>query len=776
MTLKELRRGETAIIEEISGEKNLKHHFLNMGFVPGTIVKIEKYAPLGDPVELHIHGYKLAVRGGDAEKIKIIPLGNDRIVTKSKVYNEKKQIEPSRSAFDEKYYFSTGKTVTFALVGNQNCGKTTLFNVLTGSNNRTGNFPGVTVDYRIGKIKAHENVNVTDLPGIYSLSPYSPEEMITHDYIFDRMPDCIINIIDATNIERNLYLTTQLIQLEIPVVLALNMADEVNANGGVIKTDCMEKLLGAPVVLISALHNEGIDTLTKCALQAAYKKQVPNKSGDLYNGHTNTVGAAVKQIANIINLSALNAKIPVYFAAEKIIESDEKIIKRLNLSDKELNKIEVLTKKLETRTATDRITAVANMRYSFIHQLCDRAIFLPAESKGTLRTRKIDSILTGKYTAFPSLLLIMTLIFYITFNLAGPMLQQLLQFGLEKLSQITDRLLISGKVNETVRKLIIDGIFSGVGSVIAFLPIIIILFFFLSLLEDSGYMARIAFITDKLLRKIGLSGRSIVPMLIGFGCTVPAVLATRTISSRKDKCLTVMLIPFMSCTAKLPVYGFIVQTFFPDFSGLIITGLYFLGIAVAVIVALVLKNTLFKGETDSLILELPNYRMPGITSILLILRDKTKDFLSRTFTVIFITSIIIWFLQTYNLEIKIVADSKDSILAHISGVIAPVFIPIGLNDWRTVTSLISGLMAKECVVSTLKILSVGVSADSFMSSSSAVSMLVFCLLYTPCAAAIAAVKRELGIKWAAAVMAGQCGIAWVCALFARTIFLLFSLI
>ncbi len=775
MTLKELHSGETAIIEETGGEKSLKRHFLNMGLIPGTVVKVEKYAPLGDPIELHIHSYKLTVRSADAEKIKVIPLGKDTNVTKNRVYSEKKYSEPPSIIFDEKSYSPVGK-MTFALVGNQNCGKTTLFNALTGSNSRTGNFPGVTVDYKIGKIKGYENITVTDLPGIYSLSPYSPEEIITREYIFNKKPDCIINIIDATNIERNLYLTMQLMQLEIPIVLALNMIDEVNANGGIIKTDYMGKQLGVPVVPISAVHNEGIDMLTKCALQAAYKKQAPNKNGYLYNGHTNAVGAAVKQIASIINHRASTAKLPIYFAAEKIIESDVKIIKKLNLSDKELNEIEQIAEKLEAQTGTDRITAAANMRFSFIYQLCDMAIFLPAESKETTRTGKIDSILTGKYTAFPSLLLIMTLIFYITFNLAGPMLQQLLQFGLEKLSQIADRLLISGKVNETVRKLIIDGIFSGVGSVIVFLPIIIILFFFLSLLEDSGYMARIAFITDKLLRKIGLSGRSIVPMLIGFGCTVPAVLATRTISSRKDKCLTVMLIPFMSCTAKLPVYGFIVQTFFPEFSGLIITGLYFLGIAVAVIVALVLKNTLFKGETDPLILELPNYRMPGIKSVLLLLRDKIKDFLSRTFTIIFLASIIIWFLQTYDLGMNIVSDSKDSILAHISGLIASIFIPLGLSDWRPVTSLISGFMAKECVVSTLKILSVGVSVDSFMSSSSAVSMLVFCLLYTPCVAAVAAVKRELGIKWAAAVIIGQCGIAWICALFARAIFLTFSLI
>ncbi len=775
MTLKELHSGETAIIEETGGEKSLKRHFLNMGLIPGTVVKVEKYAPLGDPIKLHIHSYKLTVRSADAEKIKVIPLGKDTNFTKSKVYSEKKYSEPPSIIFDEKSYSPVGK-MTFALVGNQNCGKTTLFNALTGSNSRTGNFPGVTVDYKIGKIKGYENITVTDLPGIYSLSPYSPEEIITREYIFNKKPDCIINIIDATNIERNLYLTMQLMQLEIPIVLALNMIDEVNANGGIIKTDYMGKQLGVPVVPISAVHNEGIDMLTKCALQAVYKKQAPNKNGCLYNRHTNAVGVAVKKIASIINHRASTAKLPIYFAAEKIIESDVKIIKKLNLSDKELNEIEQITEKLEAQTGTDRITAAANMRFSFIYQLCDRAIFLPAESKETTRTGKIDSILTGKYTAFPSLLLIMTLIFYITFNLAGPMLQQLLQFGLEKLSQITDRLLISGKVNETVRKLIIDGIFSGVGSVIAFLPIIIILFFFLSLLEDSGYMARIAFITDKLLRKIGLSGRSIVPMLIGFGCTVPAVLATRTISSRKDKCLTVMLIPFMSCTAKLPVYGFIVQTFFPDFSGLLITGLYFLGIAVAVIVALVLKNTLFKGETDPLILELPNYRMPGTKSVLLLLRDKIKDFLSRAFTIIFLASIIIWFLQTYDLGMNIVSDLKDSILAHISGLIAPIFIPLGLSDWRPVASLISGFVAKECVVSTLKILSVGVPVGSFMSSPSAVSMLVFCLLYTPCIAAVASVKRELGIKWAAVVIIGQCGIAWICALFARAIFLFFSLI
>ncbi len=775
MTLKELHRGQIAIVEETGGESNLRRHFLNLGLIPGTIVKIEKHAPLGDPIELHIHSYRLTVRKSDAEKIKIIPIKENKPSTETTSKSSFKATDNAPIDMNSNNAIKGVKKLSVALVGNQNSGKTTLFNALTDSNRHTGNFPGVTVDRKNGTVKEHKNITVTDLPGIYSLSPYSPEEIITREFILRERPDCIINVIDSTNIGRNFYLTMQLLELDTPIVLALNMIDEINANGGIIKIKDMQNILGVPVVPVSAAQNIGIDALINQAEQAAYKHTVPQVGNSLYNRSTNPVISAVTQIEKIINSSAKNAEIPLRFAAEKAVESDETVLKKLNLGKNEGKQIEKIIKNMESETGLDRIAAVANMRFSFIYGLCDKTVFLPKESAEEILSSRIDKILTGKYTAFPSFVLIMSLIFYITFNLAGPFFQKLLQTAIEKTALTTDRLLALSRVDYTLRSLIKDGIFSGVGSVLSFLPIIIILFFFLSLLEDSGYMARIAFITDKLLQKIGLSGRSIVPMLIGFGCTVPAVLASRTISSRRDKCFTVMLTPFMSCTAKLPVYGIIVQNFFPKYSGFIIVGLYFMGVAIAVIIALISKNLLFKGKPDPFVLELPNYRMPSAKSVFLLLIDKTKDFINRAFTIIFLASIIIWFLRTYDFGLNITSDSSNSILARLAGGIAPIFAPLGLNDWRLVTSLISGFTAKECVVSTLEVLTVGTALTSVMTSASALSMAVFCLLYTPCVAAVAAVKRELGIKWAAIIIVGQCCIAWVCALFARAIFILLTI-
>ncbi len=775
MTLKELRRGQVAIVEETGGESNLRRHFLNMGLIPGAIVKIEKHAPLGDPIELHIHSYCLTVRKADAEKIKVIPIKEDKPTANDHLKADLKLTKTQPEKLKNQNIIYSKKKMHIALVGNQNCGKTTLFNILTDSNRHTGNFPGVTVEGKSAVVKGHNGITITDLPGIYSLSAYSPEEIITREFILNEKPDCIINVIDSTNIGRNLYLTMQLMELDTPIVLAFNMIDEVNANGGIIKISDIKNILGVPAVPVSAAQNIGIDTLINQTVIAVDTKQIPQGGSFFHNRNTNPVNRAITKVEKLIVSQAETAGIPTRFAAEKAVESDESVFKRLNLDKNTSESVLKIIKQMEIETGTDRITAVANMRFSFIYGMCNKTVFLPKESIGGTLSRRIDKILTGKYTAFPSFIFIMTFIFYVTFNLAGPFFQKLLQNGIKKTALATDHLLALSQVDNTVRSFIKEGIFGGVGSVISFLPIIIILFFFLSLLEDSGYMARIAFITDKPLQKIGLSGKSIVPLLIGFGCTVPAVLASRTISSRRDKCFTVMLTPFMSCTAKLPVYSIIVQNFFPKHSALVITGLYFWGISVGAIIALISKSTIFKGTPDPFILELPNYRFPSAKSVFLLLKDKTADFVNRTFTVIFLSSIVIWFFRTFDFGLNITSDLNNSMLAIFAGYIAPIFAPLGLNDWRIVTSLMSGVMAKECVVSTLEVLTVGASLTSVMTTASAVSMLIFCLLYTPCIAAVAVVKRELGAKWAAATIVGQCCIAWICALFTRTVFIILTI-
>ena len=784
MTLKELKIGSTAVIEKVGGNGSLRQHFLDMGVIPGAEITLEKFAPMGDPMEFRIHSYELTLRVADAEKILVTPkngktekktagciapinaeahpgLGEDGI------YHNKSEEKP----------LPKGTRLTFALAGNQNCGKTTLFNQLTGSNQHVGNFPGVTVDRKSGSIKSYENTEVTDLPGIYSLSPYTSEEIVSRRFILDEKPKGIINIVDATNIERNLYLTMQLMELDIPMVLALNMMDEVRSNGGTVRINDMERLLGIPVVPISASKNEGVDELIRHAVHVAEYAEKPHRTDFCKDdGRTGAVHRAIHSIMHLIEDHARRAEIPLRFAAGKLIEGDKRIEEKLKLDGNEAETVEHIILQMEEERGLDRAAAMADMRFSFITELCEKTVVKPGESKEHIRSRKIDKILTGKYTAIPSFILIMALVFFLTFNVIGSSLQNLLQLGINMLTETVDNIMISANVNRVLRSLIIDGIFTGVGSVVSFVPIIVVLFFFLSLLEDSGYMARVAFVTDKLLRKIGLSGRSIVPMLIGFGCTVPGVMASRTLPSQRDRRMTVILTPFMSCTAKLPIYGFFIQNFFPNYSGLIMISIYLLGITVGILVALATKGTVFKGEAVPFVMELPNYRMPGAKNVLMLLWDKAKDFLNRAFTVIFLASIVVWFLQTFDFGFNAVADSKNSILAVLAGFIAPVFAPVGLNDWRIVTALTAGFMAKESVVSTLEVLTAGVGITGIMSTASAISMLVFCLLYTPCVAAVAAIRRELGGKWAAVIIAGQCIIAWICSLLARTVCIICGLI
>ena len=780
MTLKELKVGESAVIEKVGGEGSLRQHFLDMGVIPGAEITLEKFAPMGDPMELRIHSYELTLRLADAGKIEIQPIKSG-----SQSREEPRCIPPIISAHpglgedgiyhdkSEEKPLPKGTVLTFALAGNQNCGKTTLFNQLTGANQHVGNFPGVTVDRKSGAMKGHENTLVTDLPGIYSLSPYTSEEIVSRQFILDEKPKGIINIVDATNIERNLYLTLQLMELDTPMVLALNMMDEVRANGGTVLINDMEKLLGIPVIPISASKNEGVDELIRHAVHVAEYAEKPRRTDFCRDGGPRgAVHRAIHSIMHLIEDHAARAGIPLRFAAGKLIEGDSRVLERLCLDKNEAETVEHIILQMEQERGLDRAAAMADMRFAFITELCGKTVIKPKESREHLRSRKIDMLLTGKYTALPSFVLIMALVFYLTFNVIGSSLQNLLQIGIDKLTDVVNGALTAGGVNEIIRSLIIDGVFTGVGSVVSFVPIIVVLFFFLSLLEDSGYMARVAFVTDKLLRKLGLSGRSIVPMLIGFGCTVPGVMASRTLPSQRDRRMTVILTPFMSCTAKLPIYGFFIQNFFPAYSGIIMVSIYLLGIAVGILVALISKNTVFKGEAVPFVMELPNYRMPGAKNVLMLLWDKAKDFLSRAFSIIFLASLIVWFLQTFDFRLNIVSDSKDSILAVLAGFIAPIFAPIGLNDWRLVTALTAGFMAKESVVSTLEVLTAGMGITAMMSASSAVSMLVFCLLYTPCIAAVASIKRELGGKWAAIIVAEQCAIAWVCALLARTVCIL----
>ena len=786
MTLKELEIGQTARITSVGGEGALRQHFLDMGVIPGAEVTLIKYAPMGDPMELRIHGYELTLRLEDAEKIQISrdligkkqesPLGDminkDYIENKNKEYATNKSKAHPGLGEGGKYHekkdehpVPKGTTLTFALAGNQNCGKTTLFNQLTGANQHVGNFPGVTVDQKSGSIKGHSDTLVTDLPGIYSLSPYSSEELVSRRFILEEKPTGIINIVDATNIERNLYLTMQLIELDIPMVLALNMMDEVRNNGGTIHINEMEEMLGIPVVPISAAKNEGIDELVSHALHVAQYQEKPSRN-DFCNKDENggAVHRCIHGIMHLIEDHAAAAGIPIRFAAGKLIEGDGMVTEALKLSDNEKEMMEHIISQMEQERGLDRAAAIADMRFSFIEKLAAETVVKPKESKEHERSRKIDKIFTGKYTAIPVFIGIMALVFWLTFNVIGAWLQGLLEEGIDYLAALTDGFLTDAGVNTVLHSLIIDGIFAGVGSVLSFIPLIVILFFFLSLLEDSGYMARVAFVMDKLLRKIGLSGRSIVPMLIGFGCTVPGVMASRTLPSERDRKMTIMLTPFMSCTAKLPIYGFFTAAFFPGHGAVVMITLYVLGIVVGILCALLFKRTLFKGEAVPFVMELPNYRMPGAKNVGHLLWDKAKDFLQRAFTVIFIASIIIWFLKTFDFGLNIVTDSKDSMLAVIAGFIAPLFVPLGFGNWRISTALIAGFMAKESVVSTLTVLFGGTeSLLATLTPLDAASLLVFCLLYTPCVAAIASIKRELGGKWALGIVIWQCAIAWAAA-------------
>ena len=779
MTLRDLQMGESAVITTVGGRGALRQHFLDMGMIPGVQVTLVKYAPMGDPMELRLHGYELTLRLADAEQIEIEEVQKAGAEHEASKAGKGGRLKESGRFTDHpglgeggKYHeketehpLPDGTTLTFALAGNQNCGKTTLFNQLTGSNQHVGNFPGVTVDRKSGVIRGHENTLVTDLPGIYSLSPYTSEEIVSRQFILDEKPTGIINIVDATNIERNLYLTMQLMELDVPMVLALNMMDEMRGNGGTVDINEMETFLGIPVVPISAAKNEGIEELASHALHVAkYQECRGRKDFCDESDHGGAVHRCLHGIMHLIEDHAIQAGIPVRFAATKLVEGDNGILEALKLSQNEQEMLEHIICQMEEERGLDRASAIADMRFSFIQHLTEACVVKPHESKERERSRKIDQILTGKYTAIPSFIGIMALVFWLTFNVIGAWLQGLLEQFIGWLTELADAGMTAWNVNDALHSLIINGIFNGVGSVLSFLPIIVTLFFFLSLLEDTGYMARVAFVMDKLLRKIGLSGRSIVPLLVGFGCSVPGVMASRTLPSERDRKMTIMLIPFMSCTAKLPIYGFFTAAFFPEYSGLIMVALYFGGIAVGILVAMIAKNSIFKGDAVPFVMELPNYRMPGAKNVLQLLWDKAKDFLQRAFTVIFLATIIVWFLTTFSLHLNMVTESKDSILAGIAGVIAPVFAPLGFGDWRISTALITGFIAKESVVSTLSILFGTTTAlTSLISTKAAAALLVFCLLYTPCVAAIASIRRELGQKWAIGVVILQCAIAWVCA-------------
>ncbi len=768
MKLKELEIGQSATIVHVGGEGALRQHFLDMGVIPGAEITLIKFAPMGDPMEFQVHGYELTLRMDDAAKIAVEPIAV-RARSHEGTSDINKSVHPGLG--EEGKYHSKGdgnplpetEELTFALVGNQNCGKTTLFNQLTGSNQHIGNFPGVTVDRKDGPIRGQKNTRVTDLPGIYSMSPYSSEEIVSRNFVLDEHPRAIINIVDATNIERNLYLTMQLLEMDIPVVLALNMMDEVTGNGGSIDVNHMEQMLGVPVVPISAAKNEGVDELVRHALHIAKYQEKPGRQDFCdENDFGGAVHRCIHAICHLIEDHAKNAQIPVRFAASKMIEGDDLIMERLRLDKNEKEAIEHLIIQMEKERGIDRSAAIADMRFNFIEKVCEQTVVKPRESKERVRSQKIDRILTGKYTAIPCFFGIMLLVFYLTFNVIGAGLQSLLDMGITQLTNLTEQAMISANVNSVLRGLVIDGIFAGVGSVLSFLPIIVTLFFFLSLMEDSGYIARVAFVMDKLLRRIGLSGRSIVPMLIGFGCTVPALMSTRTLPSERDRKMTILLTPFMSCSAKLPIYSFLVSAFFPGHGAWIMMGLYLLGIVVGILVALMYRKTLFKGDAVPFVMELPNYRFPGAKNVLQLLWEKSKDFIQRAFTVIFLATICIWFLRSFDVHFNLIQDSKDSILAMIAGIFVPLFKPLGLGDWRICVALISGFMAKESVVSTLEILFSG-SIQQLMTPLAAMCLLVFSLLYTPCIAAITSIRRELGYKWAWGVVIWQCVLAWIAA-------------
>ena len=766
LKLSELKVGESAVIQNVGGQGELRQHFLDMGIIPGAEVTLVKFAPMGDPMELQVHGYELTLRLSEAEKIQI-----QRITERSNKHERIQKINTSNHpglGEDGKYHLKgegtplpKGTLLSFALVGNQNCGKTTLFNQLTGSNQHVGNFPGVTVDKKTGAIKNRENTEVTDLPGIYSMSPYTSEEIVSRNFVLNEKPKAIINIVDATNIERNLYLTMQLLEMNVPMVIALNMMDELIGNKGAIDINKMESMLGVPVVPISAAKNQGVQELINHAMHIAQFQEKPVQQDFCSkDDHGGAIHRAIHTVESIIEDHAEKEGLPVRFCATKVIEGDTLIIKQLELDQNELEMIEHVVVQMENEGKMDRSAAIADMRFDFIERVCEQTVKKPQESKERRRSERMDKVLTGKWTAIPCFVLIMAAVFYLTFNVIGAFLQNILEIGIDKLTILIGNLMNMANVNEAIQNLVIEGIFGGVGSVLSFLPIVVTLFFFLSILEDSGYIARVAFFMDKLLRKIGLSGKSIVSMLIGFGCTVPAVMSTRTLPSRRDRRMTILLTPFMSCTAKLPIYAFFVSAFFPDKGGIIMTGLYFLGIVVGILVALVFKSTIFKGEAVPFVMELPNYRMPGMKNVVQLLWEKAKDFITKAFTIILLATIVVWFLQSFDFRLNLVTDSSESIMAKISSLIAPIFRPIGLGDWRIVTSFISGFMAKESVVSTMEIL-FGTGITVALTKQAAISMLVFSLLYTPCVAAIAAIKRELGAKWAVTVVFFQCAIAWL---------------
>lgn len=779
MTLKDLNIGETAVVGTVGGEGALRQHFLDMGLIPGEEVTLVKFAPMGDPMELSIHGYELTLRLDDAARIGVT-LAKAPAVKKAAAESEKPVEHPGLGE-GGRYHIKKGEnplpdgtTLTFALAGNQNCGKTTLFNQLTGSNQHVGNFPGVTVDRKSGAIRNNPNTEVTDLPGIYSMSPYTSEEIVTRQFIIGEKPTGIINIVDATNIERNLYLTMQLMELDTPMVLALNMMDEMRGNGGTVRINKMEAMLGIPVVPISAAKNEGVDELVDHALHVAKYQERPGRMDFCSEeDHGGAVHRCIHGILHLIEDHAKAAGIPVRFAATKLVEGDQRIEAALKLDQNEKEMIEHIIVQMEQERGLDRAAAIADMRFHFIHQLVEQTVVKPRQSKEQLRSARIDRFLTGRYTAIPAFVGIMALVFYLTFGVIGLALQNLLEMGIDALTAAADSTLTAWNVNAAVHSLVIDGIFTGVGSVLSFLPIIVTLFFFLSLLEDTGYMARVAFVMDKLLRRIGLSGRSIVPMLIGFGCTVPGVMASRTLPSERDRKMTILLTPFMSCSAKLPIYSLFAAAFFPEHAALVMVSLYFLGIAVGILMAILLKSSVFKGEAVPFVMELPNYRLPGLKNVVQLLWEKARDFLQRAFTVIFVATIIIWFLQSFDLRLSLTADPQQSILAWLASGIAPLFAPLGFADWRVSTALITGFMAKESVVSTLTIL-YGSSAAfaAALSPAAAAPLLVFCLLYTPCIAAVASVKRELGGKWAFIMVANQCIVAWLAAFGTRLIMML----
>jgi len=771
MTLKELSVGQSAVIQSVGGEGALRQHFLDMGIIPGAAITLVKFAPLGDPIEFTIHGYNISLRLADAEKIIIGKPYKEKQENKHSVDERRPETEHPGLGEGGKYHVKGSgdplpkdTTLTFVLAGNQNSGKTTLFNQLTGANQHVGNFPGVTVDSKNGKIRKYPDTEILDLPGIYSLSPYSEEELISRKYILDNKPHAIINIVDATNIERNLYLTMQLMELERPMVIALNMMDEVSGNGGEIDVNAMEELLGVPVVPISAAKNQGVDELISHALHIAEYQERPGRNDFCdKSDHGGAVHRCLHGIMHLIEDHAKAAGIPLRFAASKLVEGDKNILDALNLDGNEKDIIEKIVVQMEEERGLDRSAAIADMRFSFIKSLCDQTVKKPKESKEHARSRKIDKILTGKYTAIPMFILIMAAVFFLTFRVIGYYMQLGLEVAIDALAGAVESVFSSANVNPVVQSIVLDGIFDGVGSVLSFIPIIIVLFLFLSLLEDSGYMARVAFVMDKLLRKIGLSGKSIVPMLIGFGCTVPGVMATRTLPSARDRKMTVLLTPFMSCSAKLPIYGFLASAFFGKLAWLVMIAMYFIGMLVGVLAALISKATIFKGEAVPFVMELPNYRMPSAKSVLMLMWEKSKDFLKRAFTVIFLATMVIWFLRSFTFGMQLTDDPSASMLATVAGGIAVIFKPLGFGDWRIVTAIITGFLAKESVVSTLEVLGGVEILMSLITPWAAFSLLVFCALYTPCVAAVASIKKELGFKWALGVVFGQCLIAWLCA-------------